>query len=380
MRIVHVAESINENLGGPAFAVTQLAAATAATGEVRAEILAFDLPRLGKPLPASDRVPVTLFRPLRPFLWGLSAPYARRLGELARDPEVIFHLHAIWRLPTVTASRLARRRRLPVLVSTRGTLDPWSLAHRAGRKKILWRLLVKRVLERADLLCAASPQEAEGIAALLPKVPIAIIPNGIDLPDLGSAPPRLPARTALYLSRIAPNKGLLDLLRAWAVAQPPGWSLRVAGPDEAGHRAVCAAAVRELGLERSVTFLGPVHGEQKWATFRAADLFILPTRGENFGVVVAEALAAGLPVICTRGAPWAELSSRQCGWWVELGVEPLAAALREAVAREAELPEMGARGRALAEEKYAWPGIAREMIAAYRWVAGDGPRPASVIS
>jgi glycosyltransferase involved in cell wall biosynthesis len=91
-------------------------------------------------------------------------------------------------------------------------------------------------------------------------------------------------------------------------------------------------------------------------------------------------MASGLPVITTRGAPWEELVSRQCGWWVEIGVEPLAAALREALAREAELPQMGARGRAWVEEKFAWPGIAREMIAAYQWVAGAGPKPASVIN
>ena len=380
MRVVHVAESLNRNLAGPAFAVTQLATALAATGLVRTEILALDLSRFGEPLSPSAQVPVTLYRPFRPFFWGLSWPYTKRLFEIARDPEVVLHMQSVFRIPTLTAIWLARRHHLPTIVSPRGALDPWSLAHRAGRKKFFWHLLFRRVLEQVSLIHAASRREAESIAALVSKVPIAVIPNGIELPALDSGPPHPPSRTAIYLSRIAPNKGLQNLLRAWARVRPAGWSLRVAGPDEKGHRAVCEAAIRELGLGAVVSFLGPVYGEQKWAALRGADLFILPTLGENFGLVVAEALAAGLPVITTRAAPWEELVSRQCGWWVELGVEPLAAALREAVSREAELPRMGARGRAWVEEKFAWPGIAREMIAAYSWVAGAGPKPASVIT
>jgi len=380
VRIVHVTDTINENIGGPPFAITQLAVATAQTGRAGAEILAFDLPGFGQPLPTSPQVPVALFQPFRPYLWGFSRPYAKRLRQAAQDPEVIFHLHAIWRVPTVTASRLARSRHLPCVISPRGTLDPWSLAHRGARKKMVWRLLVQPVLRRANVLCATSRQEAENIARLVPNVPIALIPNGVHLPPRTSAGPTRSSRTALYLSRIAPNKGLQNLLQAWARVKPREWSLKVAGPDENGHLALCQRAVQELGLEKSVSFLGPVHGRKKWETFGNADLFILPTLGENFGQVVLEALACGLPVITTRRAPWEELVPRRCGWWIEAGVEPLVQALGEALEQEAELPRMGARGRALVEEKYTWPRIALEMISVYQWVAGSGPRPACLLS
>ena len=379
MRVVHVAESIHENLGGPAFFVTQLAAATVEIGRAEAEILAFDLPQFGRPLPVDGRVPLTLFPPWPPYTYGWSRTYARALQQRALDPEVVFHAHAIWRVPTVTASRLARRRRLPLLISTNGTLETWALTQRALRKKLVWRLLLERILKSARALCAASEREARSAAGMVPGVPIAVIPIGITPPRLAQTPFAREHKTALYLSRIAPNKGLLTLLQTWAKVRPAGWKLIAAGPDEGGHRAVCERAAAELGLEKVVAFLGPVHGEKKWEVYQSADLFILPTVSENFGMVVLEALAAGLPVITTRGAPWEILAQKDCGWWIELGVEPLVAALREALEREAELPEMGARGRALVEEKFTWPVVAREMLALYEWAAGGGPRPDSVL-
>jgi glycosyltransferase involved in cell wall biosynthesis len=109
-------------------------------------------------------------------------------------------------------------------------------------------------------------------------------------------------------------------------------------------------------------------------------LFVLPTFSENFGTVIAEALAAGVPVITTRGTPWEKLRTRQCGWWIDIGVEPLAAALREAISlSDQQRQEMGRRGRCLVEEEYAWPQIGREMNAVYHWVTGRGPRPACIV-
>jgi glycosyltransferase involved in cell wall biosynthesis len=154
----------------------------------------------------------------------------------------------------------------------------------------------------------------------------------------------------------------------------------VCGPDECGHTEQVKRAVAEAGLSGEFEFKSLVNGVEKEALYASADLFVLPTFSENFGIAVAEALAAGVPVITTTGAPWEELRTRQCGWWIDIGVEPLAVAMREAtLLSDQERYEMGQRGRRLVEEKYAWPQIGRDMLAVYQWVLGQGPQPECVI-
>ncbi len=234
-------------------------------------------------------------------------------------------------------------------------------------------------MESAAVLHATADEEADNLRTLGLMNPIAVIPNGVDLPELHRMDGRDGIRTALFLSRIHPVKGLLNLVRAWAVLKPSGWRVVVAGPDQGGHETKVKAAVREAHLEDQFEFLGPLYEEAKWHLYREADLFVLPTFSENFGIVIAEALAAGLPVITTRGAPWRELETCRCGWWINTGVEPLAVALKHAMKlSDRERAEMGLRGRRLMEEKYSWPRIAGEMIDVYKWVLGQGPKPACV--
>ena len=261
-------------------------------------------------------------------------------------------------------------------------LSAWALGHKAWKKRLAWWLYQRRDLESARVLHATSAAEAEDIRRLGLRQPVAIIPNGVALPPqeaMGQRAPAASRRTALFLSRIHPGKGLLDLVQAWHKLRPSGWRVLVAGPDEENHRAAVEQAISERRLDGYFKFLGPVGDDRKWEVFGQADLFVLPTKSENFGIAIAEALAAGVPVITTKAAPWQELESHRCGWWVDVGVEPLVAALREATAASPEvLREMGLRGRELVRERYSWPKIAQEMKAVYEWVLGRGPRPGCV--
>jgi len=188
-------------------------------------------------------------------------------------------------------------------------------------------------------------------------------------------------RRLLFLSRIHPKKGIDVLLRAWAGLETarPDWDLVIAGPDEVGHTAEMQGLAHRLELRR-VKWLPAVHGEAKSELYRSADCFVLPTHAENFGLVIAEALAHEVPVITTRNAPWDGLRAHRCGWWVDLDETVLRQTLEEATSQSREgLFAMGTRGRAWMERDFGWDGIGEKMLAVYEWVAGRSARPEFVV-
>ncbi|MGB1254009.1 MAG: glycosyltransferase, partial [Candidatus Promineifilaceae bacterium] len=217
--------------------------------------------------------------------------------------------------------------------------------------------------------------EAQAVRDLGLKSPVAIIPNGVNVPEQAATPQRAPnhKRRILFLSRIHPKKGLINLVRAAAqLPKDVDWEIVIAGPSEDGYQQVVEAEVAALGLQDRFVFLGMVADQDKWAVYKSADLFILPTHNENFGIVVAEALASGIPAITTKGAPWQELEQHRCGWWVDITVDALATALQQSLSlSNQELAEMGARGRNLIINQYSWQHIATKMTQAYEWVLGQ---------
>jgi glycosyltransferase involved in cell wall biosynthesis len=187
-------------------------------------------------------------------------------------------------------------------------------------------------------------------------------------------------RIVLSLGRIHPKKGLDRLVRAWAYVESthPEWRLRIVGPDELGHASELEVLAAKLKTQR-VSIEGSVAGDAKTAAYREADLFVLPSLNENFAITVAEALAAGTPVIATKGAPWHGLAREGCGWWIDHGVEPLAAALANAMVmtREA-LQAMGAKGRAWMARDFSWDRVAQDMLKIYGWLSFGGEVPSTV--
>ena len=176
----------------------------------------------------------------------------------------------------------------------------------------------------------------------------------------------------LSLGRMHPKKGLETLLQAWAKVEParPGWRLALIGPGDERYVRQLRAMSCGLGLSR-VSFGGPIYGTAKWDAYRAADLFVLPSRNENFGLTVAEALAAGTPVIATTETPWSWVESEGCGWWVEPAPAALAATLATAMAMPRPvLREMGLKGRAWMARDFSWDRVACDMAELYSWLIG----------
>jgi glycosyltransferase involved in cell wall biosynthesis len=252
----------------------------------------------------------------------LALPGRQALSRaLSNKKSDVLHLNGIWHPLNHWASVAARRYGIPIIVQPHGMLEPWALGHRAWKKRLALALYQRRDLEAATLLVATAEQEAEHFRQFGLKKPIAVIPNGVDLKaaKIYKKKPRIDdngLRRALFLSRIHPIKGLHNLLEAWAAIASQDWLLQIAGPDEGGHLTEIQAKAKQLGISEHVQYLGEFDDEAKWLAYQKADLFVLPTYSENFGVVVAEALAAGLPVITTTGAPWNGLTTHDCGWWV----------------------------------------------------------------
>ena len=301
---------------------------------------------------------------------GSHASYGPTLDPNAWTEAEVIHNFGVWTPFNHGVCALAQRIRKPYLISPLGMLEPWALSQKRLKKRLAWRLYQRRDLLRASALHATSEMELGNLRALGVDRVIYVIPHAVDLPPASEVQQNSKRpdgmRIALFLSRIHKKKGVLQLIQAWAALRPVDWLLFIAGPENSNHGRYIKKVVRDLNLCEHIFFLGPAYGEIKNALFGKADIFILPTFSENFGMVVAEALSYGVPVITTRGAPWSQLIASKSGWWIETGVKPLIAALHEALQMpSAELRAMGTRGRNLIKNNFNWDNVAEGHIDAY---------------
>jgi len=368
--VIHTVGSLGVSAGGPSRTVPAVCRhAMAADPTLSIEIVTRHDPTYGENL-RPDGVPTHAVP---------AGDGPRAVGRLLRSRietaaangfRPLLHDHGQW-LPINRASaRLAREHGLKRIVSPRGMLTPWALRQRRLAKRLAWLAYARGDLQQADLLHATSQQEADELRSVGMRQPIAVIPNGVDVtPEPAGDVPK--TKTMVFLSRLHPKKGVRELVTAWRAVNPPGWSLVLAGPDKAGM-------LRSLHLTASDTidYVGEVHGLQKQRLLQSAAVFVLPSYSENFGVVIAEALSAGTPVIATRGTPWSGLEDNGCGWWIPMDGPHLAAAIGTATALDlTTLAAMGLRGRAYSTRCFGWPAIGRAMAAVYRWLDETAAMP-----
>lgn len=351
MRVFYVSASFAGSYGGPAYSVSRLACSVARTGATT-----------GLWAPDGSAVGLSLPEPSPHRLAG-----SLKAALAAFGPVDILHDSGLWRPHNNSVATQAARSGTPLVVSTRGMLDPWALDHKRLKKALAWHVYQKRNLNRAAVLHVTSMREKESVGRLCLRPRVRFIPNGIDLPAESRRAPEDRPRRALFLGRLHPVKGLAILLDAWASLRPAGWELVLAGPDENGYRKVLEAQAARLRLNDSVSFPGPVTGAAKEDLLRGATFLVLPSLSESFGMVVAEACAIGLPVVTTKAVPWAELEESGCGFRSAPGADALAAALdRMMRLPETTLVDMGQRARKLVDAKFRWGLIAEQFVDVYR--------------
>lgn len=309
----------------------------------------------------------------------------RKYFSSCKDMPDILHFHGVWMPDNLYVSQFCRKHHIPYVINPRGDTEIARINYnkiKKLKKKLAWRLYSKSIVDNAACIIATSEQERDSIRILGSKVPVAIIPNGI---ELDAFPKEVvhnhgEKKVLLFLSRVNPIKGIEYLIDAWE--QLPEelrleWELHIAGnsdPKEYIH--TLEQKVEDLDLTDTVKFVGSITGEAKMRKYQNSNLFILPTLNENFGNVVAEAMMCECPVITTKNAPWHCLEEDKCGWWIDLSVENLVKTLTEAMALSDDARhELGKKGRQCIINRYSADSVAKKTMAVYRWVLGEGPKP-----
>ena len=366
MKVLHVISGISKKSGGPSRSSQGLVAVLCEAG-VDAWIHSFD-----------GAVPWV--KGVRGYRQGES------LDAAALKEFDIVHIHGVWDPRLHHVAKMCQVAKVPYVIAPRGMLEPWSLKQKWLKKRIVRFLYQDRDLKKAAALHATAESEAEQFWKLGFKNYCIVSPNGVNLPER-ELERRVGERRALFVSRMHQKKGVLELVESWARVKPESWCCElvytVNSDEELAYEQKVKDRILALGMSyqdkegnihsptptqnSNFTFTGSLDDEQKWEAYARADLFVLPTYSENFGIVVAEALWAGVPVITTKGTPWKVLEERNCGWWIDIGVEPLVVALQEAMSHsDEERAAMGARGRKLVEEKYTWKAVVNAMVKGYK--------------
>ena len=361
MKVIHIIKTLAEQYGGPARSVQGLVAALGAKG---VDAWLVSLEDGGAPWFSG----ISNYRCLGlKGVIGVRQKVEQLIDEIKPD---IVQTHDLW-MPKLHACCVAARKKgVPYIITPRGSLEKWSLRQKWWKKyPALW-TYQGYDLRHALAIHATAESEKQQSMKFCGNTPVFISTNGLSFPnslpqkDYNKKDSR---KKALFISRIHKKKGLLELVQAWDKVRPRGWNVEIVGTDADGYQKVVEDEVAHRGLTSDFSFSGPVNDIDKWHKYASADLFVLPTHSENFGIVIAEALYAYLPVITTTGAPWADIAATQSGWWVNDNVDAIAKALSEATTKsDAELKEMGKRGHELVVAKYSWDTIVDGLITKYK--------------
>jgi glycosyltransferase involved in cell wall biosynthesis len=297
------------------------------------------------------------------------------------------HIHGLWEQSTAIAAKTARKLGVPYVLSAHGMLEPWALANKRLKKMVYAALIERNNVQRAACLHALTKAEAEQYVRFGATSPIAVIPNGVDIPKIKDATlflkkyPRAGGRRlVLFMARLHPKKGIDMLLEAWNAVtnQHQDALLVVAGPDADGMRARLEQFCSEHFISDRVLFTGMLQGAMKWSALAASECFVLPSFSEGLSVGVLEAMGMGLPVLITKPCNMPEVEEYRTGWQIKANEEALATALEEMLgnppSKNALIGRLGAR---LVATRYAWSTVATQMQDVYSWIQG-GPMPPSV--
>ncbi len=362
MHIIHTVSSTEILFSGITHCVNELSNGLDKLGE-NVEILTLGSSKTSKSIKKLEHRFKNDFSNI-PFLHRVGMSSTMKRYILSSCPDIL-HTHGLWMFPNIYRNTHSK-----FVISPHGMLAEQALKFSSKKKKIFDFLFQKSAFSYAKLLFATAESELKDIRNYGLNTPVAIIPNGVNIPIVKKHNFKKKRKTVISLGRIHPKKGLDTLIKAWSRIEPffKNWDLKIVGPDEVGHKKDLEVLIKKLNLKR-VYITPPVYGLDKDILLSKSNLFVLPSKSENFALTVAESLAVELPVIATKNTPWSGLNMYRCGWWVDGQEASLVQTLRIAL----ELPDkqlinMGQRGKKWMQRDFAWDLSCQKTIEAYRWL------------
>ena len=308
--------------------------------------------------------------------YGYSVNMNRFLGQSDYD---LYHTNGMWMHCNHETCVVARKKGKPYVITPHGMLYPQALARSAWKKKLLLAMGgVDRDLRSAACIHATCDQEMRHYRALGYKNPVAVISNPVPIPEnLLYKEPETQRCGIGYLGRLHPYKRPDALIKAWAKlgGKTRGQELVLMGKGTPEYERYLRDLVEELKLD-NVSFPGMITGDEKFKRLSSLRALCVPSKTENFGMTVAEALIAQTPVICTNTAPWEDLDAYRCGWWIDNNIDSLAQSIEHVLElSDTQICEMGKNGLGLVKDKYSHTQVALKMKRLYEWILDGGEKP-----
>lgn len=317
--------------------------------------------------------------------------FPRNLSEKELEQKLLqggydlIHGQGIWIPLYHKMCKIARKHHIPYMMTPRGALEPWCYYDvdilKRIKKKIAMAVYQRMDIQQSSCTLTTADMEADSLKQLGFTCPMAIIPNGIEIDDYPCRPKEAIntcKKQVIFLSRVVSKKGVDILIDAWVRVhqQYPDWKVIIVGNGEEEYIKTLHEQIGRNGLTECVSILPPAFGKEKYKLYAESQLFVLPTHSENFGMVIAEALACGVPVITTKGTPWQILEDTNSGWWIELSQKNVEDALLKALSLPKEdLYEMGQRGAQLVRENFYFVEVAKKLLKVYEWIVSGKERP-----
>lgn len=379
MLVIHSIEDIDFSHGGPSRSVPNLCIGLKDVG-IDCEVLTY---HSGNPNDKKLNEKNISIRFL-PIEKGLVKRLLRKNFVLPNgiSQETVVHIQHIWSLSMHRIAHDCRKKKIPYLISPRGSLTEWAMNEKRWKKRLGMAIYQMNDLQQASCIHVTAEAELDDVRRLGLDNPVAIIPNGINIdnyPQKEYGKKEKTERVLLFLSRIHPKKGLPMLLQAWKELpqdMTEGWRIDIVGEGDTNYSLDDFKKEVALYPEVPVNIVGPKYGVDKIDCYHNADLFILPSYSENFGMVIAEALCCGLPVITTTGTPWKMIEENGCGWWVEPTIDGIKKGLMDSLSlSNSELESMGIKGRQMVVDSFSIASVAKKFKQLYQWILAGGEKP-----